>query len=99
SAPEIQSSDSYKLFEYAEFATLLYRSQLDAGKNVPLPTEQIEIIRDQFDAFRRFDRFARVVAILNWLKDEGHLPALPDKLKPVVLNVPPELEIKTAFNP
>lgn len=52
---------------------------------------------DHFDALRRVDHFARVVAVLAWLADAGQLPPLPDWVKPVKAAVPAELYIKDVF--
>jgi hypothetical protein len=43
------------------------------------------------EAMRRIDRFARTVAVLNWLADQGRLPPLPPEVKPVLMKVPATL--------
>jgi hypothetical protein len=44
-------------------------------------TELVYALDQKFDAFRRIERLAHVVAVLNWLSDAGKLPPLPATVK------------------
>jgi beta-lactamase superfamily II metal-dependent hydrolase len=61
--------------------------ECDSGKLV-------QSLLDEFDGVRRIERFAKTVAILNWLKRDKKLPAtLPKEIVPLHVNVPPSLSI------
>jgi hypothetical protein len=68
--------------------------EVDAELEGNLPSPGPELVRAAWrmsEAVRRIDRFARTVALLNWLADCGKLPALPGEVKPVLMNVPARL--------
>ena len=55
-----------------------------------LDEEALEDLFEEFDALRKIDRFARVVAVLNWLDHSGCMPDLPPEIQPERMDVPPE---------
>jgi hypothetical protein len=60
---------------------------------------EIEKLYSKFDALTRIDRFARAVAVLNWLERSGHLPELPEEIQPVRMNVPPSYSHHLVIKP
>lgn len=61
--------------------------------------DKIEAMAEKFDALRRIDRFARAVAALRWLDDAGHLPELPDDVRPIRMDVPPRYQARDVVAP
>jgi hypothetical protein len=54
---------------------------------------------EEFAPIRKLDRFARVVAILNWInRDTGKLPALPAEIKPDKFSVRPHFDFAEIFD-
>jgi len=56
--------------------------------------ELVSVFDQRFDAFRRIERFARLVAVLNWVVDstDRPLPPLPQTVVPVRANILPRMK-------
>ncbi len=72
--------------------------QREAKAEGEIPNRQPDYIRAvhaKFDALQTIDRFAKVVAVLNWIADanDGQLPDLPEGVKPVRTDAPPILSV------
>jgi hypothetical protein len=62
----------------------------ELSENLPIPTGKVvRLAYGLLPHLPQVDRFARLLAVLNWLADEGKLPPLPATVKPVRIPVTP----------
>jgi hypothetical protein len=66
------------------------------GSPVPFDcAELVDALDRSFDAFRRVERFARLVLVLNWIVDStgSPLPPLSSSVRAVRGNIPPVMKV------
>ncbi len=97
-SPEYVSID-WQLFAEGEVLSELSIFLKTEPSNLKYPSETyVSALLIELDAVSRFDRFAKLVSVLRWVKQETQtLPKLGGALSPKRLNVPPAFFFRDVF--
>lgn len=94
-AAGLADTASYKLIK----AELNAIREVEEGVPVAFDAADFLVALDRsYVPFNRFDRFARVAAVVHWLADLEKLPPLPSGVQPLTMSVPPRMRLGSVLN-